>query len=204
MAVNNLVFDIGNVLLKWAPKDIIRTTFTDHIDQVTLVEDIFKSPIWYDLNKGKYTEQQAISLYHKSTGIEQTLLMQLMHNVKTSLIPIEGSFELLDQLYKKNIPLYCITDNINEIMVYLKTKYDFLTKFKDVVVSADIGSLKSDERIFLHFLAKNKLKAENCIFIDDHEPNIEVAKNIGFKTILFTTSKDCTKQLATILKLVST
>lgn len=114
-----------------------------------------------------------------------------MAYVKESLTPVKGSFQLLDNLYQSGVPLYCITDNVKEIVDYLKIKYDFWDKFIDVVVSADIGYLKPAEEIYLHLLKNNQLIPAETLFIDDHMPNVEGAKNVGMHAFQFTNAVAC-------------
>ena len=45
--------------------------------------------------------------------------------------------------------------------------------------------LKPSEEIYKYLLNKYKLKAEECLFIDDIEKNIEGAKKVGMKAEIF-------------------
>ncbi len=193
--VKNIVFDIGNVMVKWAPQDVVATLFPESNDPDKLSDSLFKSQIWYDLNLGNITEKEAIAIYATTFGIEVTRLEKLMCMIKESLTPLAGSFELLDKLYKSGFPLFSITDNVKEIVLYLKTKYDFWSKFKGVVISADISVLKPDPKIYKHLIEKYNLLPEECIFFDDLSINVEGAKKVGMNAIQFTTALQCEKDL---------
>jgi putative hydrolase of the HAD superfamily len=197
MAIKNIVFDIGNVLLKWAPLEIVTKTFPDYPDHQQLTLDLVKSQIWFDLNLGKINENQAIALYHKELEISISKLEEFITNVKKSLVPLPGSIELLDKLYIQNIPLYTITDNIKELVSYTKQKYNFWEKFKGAVVSADIGFLKPSPEIYLHLLNTYKLIPEETLFFDDIERNVEGAKKVGIHASIFTTADECKEILKT-------
>ena len=195
MAIKNIVFDVGNVLVKWAPSEITAVAFPDEPFPIDLSQRIFKSPIWYDLNLGKLTEAQSIKLYNQQMGISEEALEKMMDIVKNSLTPVDGSFELLEAIYDLGIPLYSITDNVKEIVSFLKNKYDFFDKFIGVIVSADIGVLKPSEKIYQHLLDQYQLKPQETVFIDDLITNVEGARKVGMQGIHFIDAAACRYEL---------
>lgn len=192
MVIKNIVFDIGNVLLRWEPLYIITKNFSDIIDPVPLACQIFESDIWRDLNLGKITEEEAIALY--SSNLEEITVQQLtdlMKTVKISLTPVTGSLELLKNIYNSSISLYSITDNVQEIMSFLRNKYDFLKVFRDIIVSSEVGVLKPSKTIYLHLINKYQLIPDETVFIDDLSKNVEGANLVGMHGIHFSTAHDC-------------
>lgn len=192
MVIKNIVFDIGNVLLRWEPLYILTKNFPDIIDPVPLARQIFESDIWRDLNLGKITEEEAIELY--SSNLEEITVQQLtdlMKTVKNSLAPVTGSLELLKNIHNSRISLYSITDNVQEIMSFLRKKYDFLKVFRDIIVSAEVGVLKPSKTIYLHLINKYQLIPDETVFIDDLSKNVEGAKLVGMHGIHFSTAHDC-------------
>jgi putative hydrolase of the HAD superfamily len=194
MKIKNIIFDIGNVLVKWAPYEVIGNLFPDH-DTVEFYTKI--RPVWIDLNLGKLSEARAIEIYQRQFNIEQQKLVQLLNGFKTSQIPIPGALELLHKLHLSNIALYSITDNTKEIIEYHRLHSNFLHYFKGVVVSADIGVLKPNKEIYQYLLDKYKLIAAETIFIDDTIINVEGAISVGIHAFQFTDAKSCE---ATLIK----
>jgi putative hydrolase of the HAD superfamily len=195
MTVKNIVFDVGNVLVKWAPDEITAKAFPGEPSPENLSQRIFKSPIWYDLNLGRLSEVESIKLYNQQLGISIGELEKMMDIVKDSLTPVEGSFELLEEVYRLGIPLYSITDNIKEIVSFLRTKYNFFDKFIGVVVSADIGILKPSEKIYQHLLDQYQLVPGHTVFIDDLFANVEGARRVGMQGIRFSDAAACRDEL---------
>lgn len=58
----NVVFDIGNVIVRWSPIEITRLTFGEVNDLQQRSNSIFQSDIWLDLNKGKSLNQKPKTL----------------------------------------------------------------------------------------------------------------------------------------------
>lgn len=194
MSIKNIVFDVGNVLVRWEPLNIIRHVFPGEDSEVWATK-IFKSHIWYKLNLGSITEQEAIELYIEELKISQNKLQELMNFIKESLITIDGSIALLNELYNLNFPLYCITDNIKEIVIFLKNKYDFFDKFSGVVISAERGVLKPDPSIYKYLTDSYSLIPGETVFIDDLIVNVQGAINLGWHGIEFIDPEDCRLEL---------
>ncbi|MDO9633586.1 MAG: HAD family phosphatase [Paludibacter sp.] len=99
--------------------------------------------------------------------------------------------DLLQKLQKKYRLL--LLSNTNPLHIEVSTKKE-LTKrgltmddlFDKCYYSYEVGAVKPGEEIFLKLLQDAGVKAENCLFLDDGEKNIETAKKLGFNTYLVT------------------
>ena len=61
MAIKNIIFDVGNVIVRWSPLYVIENTFpNDEPPQHQFfIDAIFKSDIWIQLVLGQITEIEA-------------------------------------------------------------------------------------------------------------------------------------------------
>ncbi|WP_092987007.1 HAD family hydrolase [Lacicoccus qingdaonensis] len=58
--IKNIVFDMGNVLIRYVPEEFINQ-FTEHTsEQNELLEQIFKSPRWLEFDRGTITKKQLV------------------------------------------------------------------------------------------------------------------------------------------------
>ena len=202
MAVKNIVFDVGNVLVKWDPVSIIQKTFPEISDPSEFLQSIYKNNVWYDLNLGKISELEAIEHYHQKLNIEKASLIRLLTITKESLTPLEETLLIVKKLHQAQFPLYIITDNINEFMSYLRQRYTFWDMFLGVVVSAEIGHLKPSPHIYRYLLDTYKLKPEETVFFDDLKDNVEGAKAVNMQSFQFVGAEQCIKDLAKLKILV--
>ena len=61
-----------------------------------------------------------------------------------------------------------------------------IPEFYDEIISAgETGYAKPNPKIFEEALKRLNAKAEECIFVDDTEENIEAARTLGMKVILY-------------------
>lgn len=195
MTIENIVFDIGNVLLRWDPLWIVTQAFPNANNHTSLAQKLFKSDAWRDLNRGIVTEQELITHYHQQLHIDILDLTNAFQIVKQSLIPLAGSLELLERLAKAGFPLYALTDNTHAIVAYLKQQYNFWQYFKGIVVSAEIGHLKPEAEIYQHLLSSYKLAPHQTLFFDDWLANVKGAQNCGMHAIVFSNAEQCKMDL---------
>lgn len=192
MKIKNVVFDIGNVLVKWSPYEVLEQLFPQKG-----AKELYQQmrPIWIDLNLGKLTEQEAILGYQDLLNVPEKQLADLMQLLKTSQTSLPGSLELLKKLHAGNVPLYSITDNVKEIMEYHRLNSNFLHYFSGIAVSAEIGILKPNEKIYRYLLEQYKLDPAESVFIDDLMTNVEGARAVGMHAFQFISAESCESEL---------
>jgi putative hydrolase of the HAD superfamily len=99
----------------------------------------------------------------------------------TTRMPVVGIAEKLKTNYKTGI----ITDNKKDRMTVIIRKHSFEEIFDSIIISADIGTGKDDEKIF-HAAAKSlEVEYDECVFIDNQEKNLIVPDGLGMKTIFY-------------------
>ena len=183
--IRNIVFDIGNVVVRWDPILIIERTF-ERSDQTELLRDaIFGHPLWLSLNRGEVTEAEAKRVYARELGLPDDVLEKLFFHIKDSQSLREDTIELMAKLQAQNYRLFALTDNVHEIVRYLKEAYSFWKMFENATVSAEVGALKPSAEIFHHLLSTNGLAAEQTLFFDDVPKNVAGAKQIGMQAFVF-------------------
>ncbi len=98
---------------------------------------------------------------------------------------IQPTVDILRKLKDKGFPLYGLSNWSAEKFNLVRVDYPFFDWFDDIVLSGEVGLIKPNADIFEHLLERIGRLAGDCLFIDDHEPNILAAKNLGFQTIKF-------------------
>lgn len=196
--IKNIVFDVGNVIVRWAPLDITRLTFVEREDHEQLAKAIFQSQTWADLNKGRISETEAKAEYQQRLGLSEQECEQLFYYVKQTQRLIAGSSELIQRVKSAGYGVYALTDNVHEIVSYLKSTYSFWPLFDGAIVSADVGMLKPQPEIYHSLLSKFELIAAETVFIDDMLYNVEGATSVGMHAIQFENAAQCEKELISL------
>lgn len=183
--LHNVVFDIGNVIVRWAPQEIIRLTFGDDAPLETLARRLFQNEIWMSLNKGLLSEAEAATRYQAQYPLSAQDCARFFYYVKHTQLLLYGSLDLLMRVKKAGYRVYALTDNVHEIVAYLQTTYDFWPLFDGTVVSADLGVMKPSPEIYQALLTRHHLQATETVFLDDMAANVQGAQALGITAIRF-------------------
>ncbi|MEK9278926.1 MULTISPECIES: HAD family phosphatase [unclassified Bradyrhizobium] len=196
--IKNIIFDVGNVFVKWSPQDIVERCFNlqkGSDENVQRAEALFRCPLWMSLNRGELTQREAEQAYQAEFGLSEKETTTLFFHVMDHQDLIEGTEEIAYRLRKAGYRIFALTDNVHEIVAHLKARQRFWDVFEGAVVSAEVGMLKPAPAIFQHALDKFGLLAEETVFFDDVEVNVEGARSIGLEARLFTTPSRCEADL---------
>lgn len=196
--IRNVVFDVGNVLVRWAPAEVIQRCFDlapDTDANLKRAEAIFRCAIWRRLNLGELTTAEAQLAYQTELALTREETERLFFHVTDHQQVIEGTVAIARQLKRAGYRVLGLTDNVHEIVAYHKTRNSFWELFEGVVVSAEVGLLKPDPAIFHHLLRTYALTASETLFFDYYRMNVDGAKSVGIGARLFTTPEQCEADL---------
>ena len=198
MTIRNVVFDVGNVIVRWEPEAIVELAFGKDLPAGITSRDLFGGDIFRALNRGAMSLTETQRMYAERHGFDRRTSDRLIEALFESLHLIEETPVLMRQLKAAGYGVYCITDNVHEIVAYLRGRYDFWPLFDGVCVSADHATLKPDPRMYRWLCETYDLVPEECVFLDDLEKNIAGAKAVGMDGFVFTTTAKAIDDLKSI------
>jgi putative hydrolase of the HAD superfamily len=196
--IKNVIFDVGNVFVQWSPREIVERCFNlpkGSEENLQRAEALFQHPLWKSLNCGQLTQREAERAYQAQFGLSAEQTETLFFHIMDHLELIDGTEEIAQRLRKAGYRVFALTDNVSEIVAYLRNRHQFWTVFEGAVISAEIGMLKPDPAIFRHAMEKFNLIAAETVFFDDVIANVDGASSIGMKARLFTTPTRCVEDL---------
>lgn len=196
--IRNVIFDVGNVFVRWSPPEVVRRCFdldTGTAENLRRAEALFRGPIWIDLNLGKLTQAEAEAAYQTQLGLTKDETRNLFFHVKDHQDLIDGTVSIARRLKQSGYRVFGLTDNVREIVAHYKSRHRFWDLFEDAVVSAEIGLMKPSPAIFHHSLQTFNVAGAETVFLDDHPPNIDGARSVGIEARLFTTPDRCEDDL---------
>jgi putative hydrolase of the HAD superfamily len=198
VAIRNVIFDVGNVLVVWDPVAIESCTFGgETLAQESYVSPIRGNPIWLALNRGELTFVEARGRYLKQ-GFEAAAIDRFFDHVLGTQDLKHDTVAMMRDLADAGYRLFAITDNVREIVEHLKKTYDFWRHFECAAVSAEIGVLKPDPAIYRWLLEEAALEPDECVFMDDVPSNAEGAQAVGIEAFVFTTAREARGRLRAV------
>jgi putative hydrolase of the HAD superfamily len=191
----NLVFDLGGVVVRWDPQAIIDGVFADERTKAKARQAVFEHADWLELDRGTLGREQAIERAAKRSGIAAEDIKRLLHAVPASLVVFPDTVELLYRLKGKGYPLYCLSNMHFASIEYLEREHTFWDVFQGRVISCRLQLCKPEAAIYEHLLREFGLKAEQTLFIDDVQKNLDAAAKHGIHTLRFENAAQCEREL---------
>jgi 2-haloacid dehalogenase len=181
MAASVVVFDVGNVLIEWDPEHLYRKLIPDAAARADFLARI--CTMEWNLEQDRGRRWAAAVAERIALFPDQAPLIAAYSDRWHEMVPgeVPGSVAILERLREAGVPLYAITNFSSEKFAEAQARFPFLTRFIDVVVSAEEGLLKPDPAIYRRLLDRNGLAASDCLFIDDSEKNVIGARAVGMR-----------------------
>ena len=184
--IRHLVLDMGNVLIHFDPMYfILREGITDKASQQAILREVFRSPHWVMLDRGVSDEPDLLA-YAKTRLPEELhpVVERIMANYDKPIRPMEGMEQYVKDCKAQGLDVYLLSNASHHHSEYWP-RVPGSELCDGVMVSAYEHLLKPQPEIYLRFLSKFGLKAEECLFIDDQPTNIEGAMYVGMNGIVF-------------------
>jgi 2-haloacid dehalogenase len=190
-SVKQVIFDLGNVLVRWNPRNLYRQLFPDTDDGRAAMEQFLTEIVPLDtFNRRIDLGEDVFAVCEEVVTAHPTIDPFLIRAYATRQSEmwagtIDGTVALHGALRSTGVPLYALS-NWGRDFALAEETFPVLKDFDGRVVSHHVGVVKPDRAIFDVLLSQFNLRADECLFIDDSTNNIAAAEALGFRTHHFT------------------
>lgn len=194
MAIKAVFFDIGNVLLRFSNKRIIRKiAWAVGRHPIKVARHIWKGRIVDRIERGEVTGEELHALFVSELGYTEDY-----GKFKTlwcdHFTLDRGSFAILKSVSER-MPTYLLS-NTNALHIeHIRARYAFPSLVKGAILSHELKLRKPQIEIYQAALKMSGTAPDETIFIDDLEENCEGARKAGLHAIRYRGAKDLKKRL---------
>ena len=185
--IDTVIFDIGNVLIRWDMHNLYRQMFPDDAAIAAFLDETgIAVENHYKLDAG-----------HSFATVTTALAARFPHHAEPILAldkrwtecldgAVEENVAVLKDLQRAGTTVHAITNFSVEKFPVACRLFPFLTTFDETIVSGAVKLIKPEPAIFRLLLDKRGIDPGRAVFIDDSAPNIATAKGLGLNTVHFT------------------
>lgn len=184
--IQNLVFDMGQVLIRWQPELLIAHMALPEADKQTVLREVFRNVEWVRLDRGTIREEDALeSICRRLPERLHPAARQLVLGWwQRPLIPVPGMAELIRELKEAGYGIYLLSNASLRLRDYF-SRIPGSEYFDGLLVSAEWKLLKPQHEIYEAFCRAFSLAPESCFFVDDLPANVEGAMVTGMRGAVF-------------------
>lgn len=192
--IKNIIFDLGNIIIKNPDITTIQHFVSDLKEAELLKEWIFKSPEWKLLDKGQITNEEAIkNIQNRAPEKYFDIICTIMTSWFTLLPTNKDSIEIAKKLKQNGYSIFVLSNMAIQTYEYFKD-IEFFTLCNGIVISGYENMVKPSKEIFERLLNRFHISADETLLIDDDDTNktIEVANVLGIscRRVLPNSSED--------------
>ena len=179
--IKNIVFDIGNVLLKFDYHPYVKELLKDDETIEHVNNAIWMTGYWNDLDKGMNTDLIFQKMLDAEPEYEDEIRL-VFDNVGQCIKKEDYAIPWIKDLKKRGYRVLFLSNYAEHTMKANHLPLDFLAYMDGGVFSCNEGIVKPDHRIYQILLDRFGLVPEECVFLDDSKANVIAAKAMGLRS----------------------
>jgi len=194
--ITAIIFDFGNVLLTWDPRNIYQRFFPNDLEGMERFLKEVNFAEWNLLqDKGRPFAEGVATLSQEFP--QYSHLIQAFHDHWVDSVgePVPGMVDIVKRLKKQGYALYGLSNWSAETFPFMRARHDFFNLLDDIVISGEVGHVKPEPEIYQIMLKRIGRPAAECLFIDDSLANIQQGHQMGFAVIHFQSAEQLESSL---------
>ena len=189
-----VVFDIGNVLIGWNPRNLFRKVMEE-----PRMDELLSTALSMDFVRHTDVAASFADAVEERAAAypEFADALRLFHRRWRETLgpPLEPNVALLRRLRAATRPVYALSNFAAETFAIAETLHPFLKEFDARVISGHVGVAKPDPRIFEILFERVGRAPKELLFVDDSLDNVRASEALGMPAIHFTPGLDLENEL---------
>lgn len=180
--VDTVVFDIGNILIRFAPDDFLQQLFPgDEEKQNHMMEVVYKGKYWPMFDRGTMEYEEAAQRLSEEHGGAFEDYMHALTGWIGLKTPLEEGWRTARLCKEKGKKLYLLSNYPRYGYERVRAQYAHLFDpvFDGGIISCYHGQMKPEKAIYQTLTDTYGLTPSRTLFIDDLIGNVEGAMKMG-------------------------
>ena len=193
--INTVVFDIGNVLTDFVYKDFIRKQgySEEMVDRISKAS--VESKDWTEIDRGVISHEELIDRFiANDPGIADDL-RKCFEDLTDIVIGRKEAIPWITALKAAGYQVLYLSNFSEKALAGCPKAMNFLDVTDGGILSYREKLVKPDKAIYELLMKRYGLEASKTVFIDDTPANIETAKSLGWKGIVYSSYDQVVEEL---------
>lgn len=196
-----LVWDLGGVVLRWEPIELVREALAHRlpgVDPAELTTRLFggfaPDGFWAQFDRGTLGADEVAEFMAAGSGLGVGEVRHVLDAVPAHLALQPDAVALVEQVRAAGHRVVYLSNMPGPYVAALDLLLEPI--FSDGVFSCRVQEVKPDPEIFRVAEQLLGLDRARLLFLDDREPNVEAARSVGWPSSVFVDVDTCARELA--------
>lgn len=178
--IEAVVFDIGRVLIQWDLRALFRKLLADEAEVEHVYREVVTEAWHFQHDAGRPIAEMVAERSAEFPHYAHVICAYAERFNETIPGPVPGSHELVEELVRRAVPLYAITNFGADTWAAFRPTFPLADHFRDVVVSGVERLTKPDPAIYDLAASRFGRDPGTMLFIDDNLANVTAARDCGW------------------------
>ena len=198
--IGTIVFDIGNVLIRFDWEGYIRRVLDDP-DAIAEAEDaIWGHGLWVELDRGVMSDEEILEGFIAHAPSREREIRLLWDRIGECVHKLDYAIPWIQNLKDAGRRVLYLSNYSRRIRDANPGALDFLPLMDGGVFSCDVGLIKPDRAIYAKLCETCGLTPSECLFIDDVAENVKGALDYGFQAFRFQSCEQARARIEDLLR----
>jgi 2-haloacid dehalogenase len=194
--IRHVVFDLGQVLIRWDPEAPYRKLIPDTDERRRFLTEVATHEWNLEQDRGRTWEDAEAALI--ADHPHHADLIRAFRRNWNEMIPgeIAESVAIFEALVDDGVDVTALTNWASDTFAETEARFPFLSRFRGITVSGRVGLIKPDAAIYRRHADDHDLDPGRTLFFDDNAANVAAARAVGWQAERYIS----TEQLAADLR----
>ncbi len=186
MAIKNVIFDVGNVLVQFRYMDYMVGDLGFPEEEAVLFRDeMVFSPLWRALDRGDVDEKEAERGFIEKLPEYEDDIRLFWREIGNIAREFPYSEAMTRAIKDSGYPVYALSNYPDKLSDLHWRNFRFLRNMEGWIISGKVKMSKPEPEIYRLLESKYSLNLKECVFIDDTQANVDAAREAGMEGLLF-------------------
>lgn len=185
-SIDLVIWDIGNVLVRWDVRALYRTIFDDHDEMERFLAEVWTSEHNLRCDRGEPYEDVIADVVAAHPEYEVEVRAVWERWIETIPGEVPGALDLLREVKATGVRMWALSNFSLETFPLIAGEYPHFAELDGMVLSGEVGISKPDPEIYRLVLERAGVAAERAVLLDDSELNVAGAAAVGIEALRFT------------------
>lgn len=183
--IKTVIFDIGNVLAGFDWYNFYKSFGYDEAMVERLAQATSKSEDWKEYDRGCMSDQAIEELFVENDPEIEADIRRVVKDFHGLITRYEYAIDWVKELKGKGYQVLVLSNYSDKAFKECWNALDFLPYVDGGILSFKDKLIKPDPAIYHLILDRYHLKAQECVFIDDTQANVDGARAVGIHALRF-------------------